>query len=97
MVKLYNKKIKTRFLILFKRILGFHLMKAREGCKKSLGELERVSSGGKFNTVDAYFNDEEKKRMDMWNLTALTYMHTDEWKEFFEEAGYTGDYHWFIP
>jgi SAM-dependent methyltransferase len=69
----------------------------REGCKKSLQELERVSSGGKFITVDAYFNDEEKKRMDMWNLTALTYMHTDEWKEFFEEAGYTGDYHWFIP
>jgi SAM-dependent methyltransferase len=69
----------------------------REGCKKSLEELERVSSGGKFITVDAYFNDEEKKRMDMWNLTALTYMHTDEWKEFFEEAGYTGDYHWFIP
>ena len=69
----------------------------REGCKKSLQELERVSSGGKFITVDAYFNDEEKKRMDMWNLTALTYMHTDEWKDFFEEAGYTGDYHWFIP
>ena len=69
----------------------------REGCKKSLQELERVSSGGKFITVDAYFNDEEKKRMDMWNLTALTYMHTDEWKDFFEEAGYTGGYHWFIP
>ena len=69
----------------------------REGCKKSLQELERVSSGGKFITVDAYFNDEEKKRMDMWNLTALTYMHTDEWKDFFEEAEYTGDYHWFIP
>ncbi len=69
----------------------------RADCKKSLQELERVSSCGKFITVDAYFNDDEKRRMDMWNLTALTYMHTDEWKEFFEEAGYTGDYHWFIP
>jgi ubiquinone/menaquinone biosynthesis C-methylase UbiE len=69
----------------------------RADCKKSLQELERVSSRDKFITVDAYFNDFEKKRMDMWNLTALTYMHTDEWKEFLEEAGYTGDYHWFIP
>ena len=69
----------------------------REGCKKALQEIERVSSNGKFITVDAYFNDDEKKRMDMWNLTALTYMHTDEWKGFFQEAGYTGDYYWFIP
>ena len=69
----------------------------REGCKKALQEIERVSSNGKFITVDAYFNDDEKKRMDMWNLTALTYMHTDEWNDFFQEAGYTGDYYWFIP
>jgi SAM-dependent methyltransferase len=69
----------------------------REDCKNALQEIERVSSNGKFITVDAYFNDEEKKRMDMWNLTALTYMHTNEWKEFFKEAGYMGDYHWFVP
>ncbi|MBT5470097.1 MAG: methyltransferase domain-containing protein [Nitrospina sp.] len=69
----------------------------REDCKKALQEIERVSSNGKFITVDAYFNDDEKKRMDMWNLTALTYMHTDEWNDFFQEAGYTGDYYWFIP
>ena len=69
----------------------------REGCKKALQEIERVSRGGKFVTMDAYRNDDEKKRMDMWNLTALTYMHTDEWRQFFEEAGYTGDYYWFIP
>ena len=29
MAKLFNKKIKTRFPILFKRALDFHLMKAR--------------------------------------------------------------------
>ena len=29
MAKLFNKKIKTRFPILFKRALEFHLMKAR--------------------------------------------------------------------
>jgi len=70
---------------------------SREDCKKSLQELERVSRGGKFITVDAYRNDDEKKRMGMWNLTALTYMHVEEWTQFFAEAGYTGDYYWFIP
>jgi len=69
----------------------------REDCKKGLQELERVSRGGKFITMDAYRNDEEKERMGMWNLTALTYMHVKEWKEFFYEARYTGDYYWFIP
>lgn len=69
----------------------------REDCKKALQELERVSRGGKFVTMDAYRSDEEKKRMDMWNLTALTYMYVEEWKQFFKEAGYTGDYYWFIP
>jgi len=47
--------------------------------------------------VDAYRNEEEKTRMDMWNLTALTYMSTQEWKIFFNDAGYSGDYYWFIP
>jgi ubiquinone/menaquinone biosynthesis C-methylase UbiE len=69
----------------------------KDDCKKALHELERVSNRGKFVTVDAYRNEEEKKRMDMWNLTALTYMSTDEWKKFFADAGYNGDYFWFIP
>ena len=64
---------------------------------KALKEMERVSRRGSFITVDAYKNDEEKKRMDAWNLTAKTVLHTEEWKELFEEAGYSGDYYWFIP
>ena len=35
--------------------------------------------------------------MEAWNLTAKTMMHVDEWKEFFHEVGYRGDYYWFIP
>jgi hypothetical protein len=31
-----------------------------------------------------------------WNLTARTVLHVDEWKDLFKEAGYTGDYYWFI-
>ena len=42
-------------------------------------------------------DDEEKRRMMAWNLTAQTIMHVDAWKAFFAEVGYTGDYYWFIP
>jgi hypothetical protein len=60
-------------------------------------EIERVSRGKSFITVDAYHTEEEKERMDKWNLTALTYMSVPEWEELFKEIGYTGDYFWFIP
>lgn len=69
----------------------------RDDCALSLQEIERVTKGNSFITVDAYRNDEEKARMEAWNLTALTMMAVDEWKEFFLEVGYTGDYYWFIP
>jgi ubiquinone/menaquinone biosynthesis C-methylase UbiE len=68
-----------------------------EECKKALREIQRVSRGKAFITVDAYRTPEEKKRMDMWNLTALTYMSVEEWVKLFKEVGYTGDYFWFIP
>ncbi len=64
---------------------------------QSLREIERVARLGSFITVDAYRNDEEKERMFAWNLTAKTVLHVNEWKEMFKEAGYTGDYHWFMP
>jgi hypothetical protein len=35
--------------------------------------------------------------MEAWNLTAKTMMHVDEWKLFFDQVGFTGDYYWFIP
>lgn len=64
---------------------------------KALQEIERVSRKGSFITVDAYRNNEEKERMYAWNLTAKTILHVDAWKELFKEAGYTGDYYWFMP
>ena len=68
-----------------------------QDCATALQEIERVTKGNSFITVDAYRNDEEKARMQAWNLTALTMMSVDEWKQFFLEVGYTGDYYWFIP
>ena len=69
----------------------------RDECFIALQEIERVSKSNSFITVDAYRNDEEKEKMYAWNLTAKTIMSVDEWVKFFEEAGYTGDYYWFIP
>jgi SAM-dependent methyltransferase len=68
-----------------------------QDCATALQEIERVTKSNSFITVDAYRNDEEKARMQAWNLTALTMMAVDEWKQFFLEVGYTGDYYWFIP
>ncbi len=64
---------------------------------KALLEIERVSTRGSFITVDAYRNNEEKDRMEAWNLTAKTVMHVDSWVELFKDVGFTGDYYWFIP
>jgi SAM-dependent methyltransferase len=69
----------------------------REECGRALREIERVASKGAFVTVDAYRSDEERERMLAWNLTAQTIMHVDEWKAFFAQHGYRGDYYWFIP
>lgn len=67
-----------------------------EECKQSVREIERVSRSHAFLMVDAWRNDEEQARMMKWNLTALTYMHVQDWQTLFDEVGYTGDYYWFI-
>lgn len=68
-----------------------------EDCKQALREIQRVTKKNAFITVDAYRTPEERQRMDMWNLTALTYMSVKEWEALFKEVGYKGDYFWFIP
>jgi SAM-dependent methyltransferase len=60
-------------------------------------EIQRVQRRGAFVTVDAYRDEEERRRMDAWNLTAKTILSVNEWRRLFAEAGYTGDYYWFIP
>ena len=69
----------------------------REELIQALREIERVSSKYAFITVDAYRNDEEKEAMFAWNLTAKTILSVPDWIELFKEAGYTGDYFWFVP
>jgi SAM-dependent methyltransferase len=67
-----------------------------EGCKQALREIQRVGKNA-FIVNDAWRNDEEQERMQIWNLTAETYMHVDDWKKLFDEVGYRGDYYWFFP
>lgn len=67
-----------------------------EKLKKSLREIQRVSRGNSYITVDAWRNDQEKENLRKWVLTAETALHVDDWKKLFEEVGYTGDYGWFI-
>lgn len=64
--------------------------------KAALREVDRVSRGHIYITIDAWRNDEEKENLFKWVLTAETMMHVDDWKKLFAEVGYTGDYWWFI-
>jgi ubiquinone/menaquinone biosynthesis C-methylase UbiE len=64
--------------------------------KKALKEVERVSRGDSYITVDAWRNETEKENLFKWVLTAETMLHVDDWKKLFDEVGYRGDYWWFI-
>lgn len=76
-------------------IVTLHNLKKND-CALALKEISRVSKNS-FITLDAYSNNEEKKQMMNWNLTAETIMHINDWKVFFEENYYNGDYYWFKP
>ncbi|MBI1883193.1 MAG: class I SAM-dependent methyltransferase [Chlamydiae bacterium] len=67
-----------------------------EPLKKALREIQRVSRGHSYITVDAWRNEKEREQLYKWVLTAETMMHVDAWKTLFQEVGYTGDYYWFI-
>src|SRR5262249_38988781 len=67
-----------------------------DACRRSLSEIQGVSGGHAFVQVDAYRTPEERAAMEAWVLTAETMLHVDDWLKLFREAGYTGDYYWWI-
>ena len=67
-----------------------------ERLKTALKEVERVSRGHVYITVDAWRNEKEREDLYKWVLTAETMMRVEAWKKLFKEVGYTGDYWWFI-
>ena len=65
-------------------------------CKEAFREINRVTKKDAFVTNDAWEDASGKEAMMKWNLTGLTYMSTEDWKEFFKEVSYSGDYYWFF-
>jgi ubiquinone/menaquinone biosynthesis C-methylase UbiE len=65
-------------------------------CKQALREIQRVSRRHAYVVNDAWRTEAEHEAMLKWNLTALTYMHVNDWKKLFAQVGYTGDYYWFF-
>jgi ubiquinone/menaquinone biosynthesis C-methylase UbiE len=83
----------------FDLVISINTLHNLEGdeLEKSLREIQRVSKGRSFITVDAYRNEEEKELMFAWNLTAKTILHVTQWQELFQRVGYNGNYYWFVP
>lgn len=65
-----------------------------DACGEALREIERVGRGQSYVQVDSWLNEEQRRNLDLWVLTALTYMAPDGWRRLFHEAGYNGDYYW---
>ena len=68
----------------------------RFGCLRALDNIQAIGKRA-FVMVDAYKTVEEEQRLRDWNLTALTLLHVDDWLKLFSEAGYAGDYGWWLP
>lgn len=69
-----------------------------ESCKKALQEIERVkkNSGKSFISVNSWFSETQKENILAWNLVSKTIMSVEQWKTFFKDNNYTGDYYWFV-
>ena len=69
----------------------------REGIRNSLREIVRVTRKGAFIKVNGYASEEEKKRIDAWNIVASEPLSVAEWLAVFEETRYVYDYEFFVP
>lgn len=58
----------------------------------ALSEMQRVSRGTAYLTVESYRTEREKVNLMYWQLTCRAFMTPDEWQWAFNQAGYTGDW-----
>lgn len=65
-------------------------------CRRAIREMVRVSRKHMYLQVDSFRNDEEKRALEAWQLTAELILSPDEWRKIFREEGYTGEYYWTI-
>jgi ubiquinone/menaquinone biosynthesis C-methylase UbiE len=68
----------------------------RDRCLAAVREIERLAPGRGFIQVDSYETPQQKALFEDWVLTAMYHGYPLEWIELFEEAGYTGAWHWTI-
>jgi ubiquinone/menaquinone biosynthesis C-methylase UbiE len=68
----------------------------KAGVIQGLQEIQRVCGGRAFIQVDSYSTPEEKEIFESWVLTAEFHDYPEKWIAVFQEAGYTGGYHWTI-
>lgn len=59
---------------------------------KALREIVRVAKKNKYIVVESYRNEEEKANLLYWQLTCESFCTPDEWRWWFSQTGYTGDY-----
>ncbi len=59
---------------------------------RALQEIERVSKGKKYITIESYRTEQEKVNLLYWQLTCESFYTPQEWEWIFKKTGYTGDY-----
>ncbi|CUW37971.1 putative S-adenosyl-L-methionine (SAM)-dependent methyltransferase [Magnetospirillum sp. XM-1] len=72
----------------FHNLINFQLMAA-------LKEMVRVARGPKWLCVESWRNEREKANLLYWQLTCHSFYTPEEWRWFYDLAGYDGD-HGFI-
>ncbi len=58
----------------------------------ALKEMERVGNNNKYLCVESYRNEVEKANLLYWQVTCEAFNTPKEWKWWFKQAGYNGDY-----
>lgn len=65
-------------------------------CRRAIREMQRVSRRHMYLQVDAFRDEQERRNLEQWQLTAELIYSTDQWKHLLAEEGYTGDVYWTI-
>ena len=60
--------------------------------KKALSEIERVGKSNKYICIESYRNEFEKMNLLYWQVTCECFFTPEEWKWWFNLAGYKGDH-----
>ena len=60
--------------------------------ESALREMQRVGRKNRYLCVESFRNEEEKVNLLYWQLTCACFFSPEEWRWWFDRAGYTGDH-----